>query len=437
VNQRTLQREACVSGTGLHTGLPCTLTFKPAAPDTGYVIVRTDLPGSPCIHPRAHAVSQTRRGTTLCENGVEVHTVEHVRSALAGLQVDNCRIELSGSEPPIMDGSAKPFVDALLAAGLAEQPGTKRQVYKLKQVVSWQDGDKHIVAWPHSGLRVTFVLRFENTWVADQRVTVDVNPENFLQLISRARTFCFENEFTWLEANGLAKGGIANGGSDDNAVVLGATAVKNGPLRFEGELAYHKILDFIGDLALVGCPLEGHFVAYKSGHALNTAFAQRLQTMIAREKNTLKGKEPAMIIQAKEIQDLLPHRYPFLLVDRVIDLEEGKRAVGIKNVTINEPFFQGHFPGHPIMPGVLIVEAMAQVGGVLLMKAVPDAKAKVVYFVSLDNVKFRKPVIPGDQLRFVVEVVKLKGRIAKVRGEAFVGEDLVCEADLMSTLMDK
>jgi UDP-3-O-[3-hydroxymyristoyl] N-acetylglucosamine deacetylase / 3-hydroxyacyl-[acyl-carrier-protein] dehydratase len=437
VNQRTLQREATVSGIGLHTGLPATLTFKPAPPDTGYVIVRTDLPGAPCVRPRAHLVSQTLRGTTLCENGVEVHTVEHVLAALAGLQVDNCRIELTAGEPPIGDGSAQPFVDALLGAGIVEQPGAGRRVHRLDQIVTWEDGDKSIVAWPHRGLRVTFVLQFADTWVADQRVTVDVTPETFQDLICRARTFCFEKDFAYLESHGLAKGGIANGGSSDNAVVLGSAGVKNGPLRFEAELAYHKILDFIGDLALVGRPLEGHFVATKSGHALNTGFARRLEQAADKAENLLRGKDNAMIIQAKEIQDILPHRYPFLLVDRVIDLEAGKRAVGIKNVTINEPFFQGHFPGHPIMPGVLIVEAMAQVGGVLLMKAVPDAKSKVVYFVSLDNVKFRKPVLPGDQLRFVVEVVKLKGRIAKVHGDAYVGEDLVCEADLMSTLMDK
>ncbi|NTV52680.1 MAG: bifunctional UDP-3-O-[3-hydroxymyristoyl] N-acetylglucosamine deacetylase/3-hydroxyacyl-ACP dehydratase [Candidatus Firestonebacteria bacterium] len=437
MNQRTLAQEVRVAGVGLHTGIATTLTFKPALPDTGYVIVRTDLPGAPCVHPRAQAVSQTRRGTTLCENGVEVHTVEHVLAALAGMQVDNCRIELSGSEPPIMDGSAKPFVEALLSAGIVEQPDTVRRVYRLPEIVTWQDGDKTIVGWPHRGLRVTFVLRFENTWVPEQRVTVDVTPETFEDLVSRARTFCFENEFAYLESHGLAKGGIANGGTSDNALVLGSAGVKNGPLRFEGELAYHKILDFIGDLALVGLPVEGHFVAYKSGHALNTGFARRLQQASERAQYTSRGKGTAMIIQAKEIQDLLPHRYPFLLVDRVIDLEEGKRAVGIKNVTINEPFFQGHFPGHPIMPGVLIVEAMAQVGGVLLLKAVPDAKSKVVYFVSLDNVKFRKPVLPGDQLRFVLEVVKLKERIAKMHGQAYVGEDLVCEADLMSTLMDK
>ncbi len=430
--QTTLAKSVTLAGIGLHTGTQSTLTFVPAAPNTGYIIVRTDLPEHPVIHPTADAVSQTQRGTTLRENGVEIHTVEHVLAALGGLRVDNCRIEISGNEPPIMDGSARPFVEALLSAGIVELTGSQRTPFRISEIMQLDAGDKSIVAWPYAGLRITFVLQFEKTWLPVQRVTVDVTPESFQAIIAHSRTFCFEHEITWLKSNGLAQGGNL-----ENAIVIGPQNYLNGPLRSECELVYHKILDFIGDLALVGRPIEGDFIVYKSGHALNTQMAQRLRQAIQRVEHFQRGNDRTMIIQASEIQQYLPHRYPFLLVDRIIDMEEGKRIVGIKNVTINEPFFQGHFPGHPIMPGVLIVEAMAQVGGVLLLKAVPDAKDKVVYFVSIDGVKFRKPVIPGDQLRFVLEVVKIKGKIAKMKGEAFVGEDLVCEAELMSTIMDK
>ncbi len=431
VRQRTLAGPATVSGVGLHTGQTATLTFRPADPDTGYVIVRTDQPGAPRIHPGPDRVSQTRRGTTLAENGVEVHTVEHVLAALLGLGIDNCLIELAGPEPPILDGSALEFVRSLQSAGTQEQDGGSCRGLRLDRVVSVQDGDKSIVGWPHHGLRVTYELDFPGTWVTPQRVTVDLTPESFLEVVAHSRTFCFEREIEWLKSNGLAQGG-----SLENAIVLGSDGVLNGPLRSEQELALHKILDFLGDLALLGRPVEGHFVATKSGHALNAEFVTALRGCFSRREE-LQGRSPDMIIQTKEIMEFLPHRYPFLLVDRILDLDPGKRVVGIKNVTINEPFFQGHFPSHPIMPGVLIVEAMAQVGGVLLMRTVKDPKDKVVYFVTLDNVKFRRPVRPGDQLRFVLEVVKLKERIAQMHGEAFVGEDLVCEGDMKSTIVDR
>jgi UDP-3-O-[3-hydroxymyristoyl] N-acetylglucosamine deacetylase / 3-hydroxyacyl-[acyl-carrier-protein] dehydratase len=429
--QRTLERPAVLHGVGLHTGRTATLTFRPADPDTGYVIVRSDLPGAPRIHPGPDRVTHTQRGTTLAENGVEVNTVEHVLAALFGLQIDNCIIELTGPEPPILDGSALGFVEALRAAGTREQPEAPRRPYRLDRVVTVQDGDKSIVGWPHAGLRVTYELDFPRTWVAPQRVTLDLTPEVFVAEIARCRTFCFEQEINWLQEKGLARGGTL-----ENAIVLGDTGVLNGPLRSEQELALHKVLDFLGDLALLGRPVEGHFVATKSGHALNSELTTLLRETLTRQEQA-QGGTSQVIIQASEIMNFLPHRYPFLLVDRILDLEPGKRVVGIKNVTINEPFFQGHFPSHPIMPGVLIVEAMAQVGGVLLMQTVKDPGSKVVYFITLDNVKFRKPVLPGDQLRFVLTVVKIKERIAVMHGEAFVGEDLVCEGDMKSTIVDR
>lgn len=427
--QQTIANPVTLEGIGLHTGNPSVMTFRPAGPGTGRVIVRTDLPGQPEIHPSPERVSQTVRGTTIRENGVEVHTVEHVLAALAGLDIDNCRIELTSNEPPIMDGSAQMFVEALLRAGIAPQ-SEPVDPYVLDHVVTLEQDGKTIVAWPYDGLRLTYCLEYDQPWPKSQRVELEITPDTFRARVAAARTYGFEHEIAWLRGQGLARGG-----SPDNAIILTAEGTANGPFRFEDELACHKLLDMIGDLALLGFPVRGHFVAHRSGHAMNACLAERLLKKKTRE--SAQRRRESVIINAKEIQELLPHRYPILLVDRVIDLEEGKRVVGIKNVTMNEQFFQGHFPGHPIMPGVLIVEAMAQCGGVLLLKNVPDAKSKVVYFTNIDNVKFRKPVLPGDQLRFELTVEKVRSRMAKMHGNAFVGEDLVCEADLTSMIMDR
>ncbi|MCK5242464.1 bifunctional UDP-3-O-[3-hydroxymyristoyl] N-acetylglucosamine deacetylase/3-hydroxyacyl-ACP dehydratase [bacterium] len=429
--QRTLAKPVALTGIGLHTGLETTLTFCPAPADTGYILVRKDIPGEPRISPRPELVSQTTRGTTIQENGVKIHTIEHALAALAGLEVDNCLVELTASEPPIMDGSAQPYVQAILKTGIVEIPGSKRQVFRLPKPVILQNGSKEIVGWPYPGLRITYNLYYDHPWLQPQRVDVELSPEVFEKQVAHCRTFCLEQEIDWLKSNGLAKGG-----SLENALVIGEQGPLNPPLRTEQELGMHKILDFIGDLALFGSAVQGHFVAHYTGHEMNARLVQQLKKIKERNGIMERGKEK-MIIDAKEIETLLPHRYPMLLVDRVIDLEIGKRVVGIKNVTMNEQFFQGHFPGHPIMPGVLIIEAMAQCGGVLLMKSFPDARDKVVYFMGIDNVKFRKPVVPGDQLRLEIEVDKLRSKIAKMHGKAFVGEDLVCEADLMSVIMDR
>jgi UDP-3-O-[3-hydroxymyristoyl] N-acetylglucosamine deacetylase / 3-hydroxyacyl-[acyl-carrier-protein] dehydratase len=428
--QYTLGRSVTLSGIGLHTGQTSTITFHPAESNSGVTIKRSDLPNAPIIHPRADRVSQTLRGTTLKENGVEVHTIEHVLAALAGLEIDNCCVEVTASEPPIMDGSAAPFVTALQSVPRITQ-NSERKVFHISEIIRVGDGDKEIVVYPDKLFRITFHLEFRDTWIPSEQLTIIIHRENFIRTIANNRTFCFEHEVEWLKKQGLAQGGNAG-----NALVIGDTDFINGPLRQPQELVYHKILDLVGDMSLIGAPVCAHIVARKSGHALNTQLAQGLQKRWERELE-IQRRNCRVIINTQEIMEFLPHRYPFLLVDRIIELEDRKRVVGIKNVTINEPFFQGHFPGHPIMPGVLIVEAMAQCGGVLLMKTVPDAKSKVVYFVKLDNVKFRKPVLPGDQLRFELEVVKLKERLAQMQGKAFVGEDLVCEAELMSTLVDR
>ncbi|MEW6516064.1 MAG: UDP-3-O-acyl-N-acetylglucosamine deacetylase [candidate division FCPU426 bacterium] len=425
--QTTIARARSLDGVGLHTGKTCTLTFAPAPAGTGRIFVRTELPGRPQIHARAEQVVRSHRGTTLAENGVEVHTVEHVLAALAGMGVDNCLVELSGPEPPAGDGSALPFAQLLLEAGIVELPGTEAVVVRPERPVQVQGLNKAVVIWPRPGLRITYQLAYETGQVPSQRVDVDVTRETFLREIAPCRTFCFESEIEALKAQGLAQGGTL-----ENCLVLSPAGLKNPPFRCERELAGHKVLDVIGDLALLGNRLEGHVVAERSGHDLNVQLVKKLMHTQPEER----GKQE-VVIDAKEIEQLLPHRYPMLLIDRVIELEEGKRVVGIKNVTVNEHFFQGHFPGHPIMPGVLIVEAMAQCGGVLLMKSSPESKGKVVYFVAINNVKFRKPVLPGDQLRFELEVDKIKSRIAKMNGKAFVGNDLVCEAELMSTVVDR
>jgi UDP-3-O-[3-hydroxymyristoyl] N-acetylglucosamine deacetylase / 3-hydroxyacyl-[acyl-carrier-protein] dehydratase len=424
--QTTISRAMSLSGVGLHTGLACTLTFKPAPADTGRVFVLTQAPGRPQVHPRPEGVIRSHRGTSLAENGVEVHTVEHVLAALAGMGVDNCFIELSAPEPPAGDGSALPFARLLQEAGIVELAGTQAKVVRPERPVQVQGMNKAVVVWPHAGLRITYQLEYAQGHVPPQRVDVDVTRETFLREIAPCRTFCLESEIETLKAQGLAQGG-----SLENCLVLTPGGLKNPPLRSEHELAGHKVLDVIGDLALLGCRLEGHVVAERSGHDLNVQLVKKLQ--VHPEK---RGKNE-VVIDAKEIEQLLPHRYPMLLVDRILELEVGKRVVGIKNVTMNEHFFQGHFPGHPIMPGVLIVEAMAQCGGVLLMKSSPESQGKVVYFVAIDNVKFRKPVLPGDQLRLELEVDKIRTRLAKMIGKAYVGNDLVCEAELMSTVVDR
>ncbi|MCD4812525.1 bifunctional UDP-3-O-[3-hydroxymyristoyl] N-acetylglucosamine deacetylase/3-hydroxyacyl-ACP dehydratase [bacterium] len=427
--QTTLAKPASLEGIGLHTGVTSQVVFEPAPADTGYVIVRTDLPGEPRLCPAVDLVSQTTRGTTLKDGDVEVHTVEHVLAALVGLDIDNCIIKLSAFEPPVMDGSSQEFSEAMVAAGIVDIPESEKKIYRVTEPLVIQDGKKSIAAWPYPGLRITYELYYDHPWLQPQRVDLEINPEVFRAQLAQCRTFCLEQEIDWLKSQGLAKGGTR-----ENALVIGEHGLVNPPFRCEHELAFHKVLDFIGDLALARCRVEGHFVANFTGHEMNARLVKALLNQAKRIKHLERGKG-TLVIEAQEIEQLLPHRYPMLLVDRVIDLEVGKRVVGIKNVTMNEHFFQGHFPGHPIMPGVLILEAMAQCGGVLLMKSSPDSVGKVVYFVGIDKVRFRKPVVPGDQLRFELSVDKIKARIAKMLAKAYVGDTLVCEAEFMSTLV--
>ena len=438
-NQRTIGRTVSYEGVGLHTGERCHVEFRPALPGTGIRFVRLDLPGSPEIPvaPRYARVDTDQMRRTILKNGdAEVHTVEHILAAVAGLEIDNLVIALDAQEPPEpQDGSARPYVTLFQSAGLVEQAAA-RCYFQVKEPVRFEENGVILVALPHDGLRVTFTIEYENAYRGTQYATYDITPETFVKEIAPARTFVLERDVEILRKRGMIQGGTLQ-----NAVVVKPDGILNQePLRFEDEFVRHKILDFLGDLYLLGRPARGHFLSVKSGHASNVRFVQRL---IADEEPgsvvrgvSKNGDQGPITLDIMAIQKIMPHRYPLLLIDRILSLEEN-RVVGIKNVTINEPFFAGHFPGHPIMPAVLIIEAMAQCGGVLLLNKMEYAKDKLVYFMGIDNAKFRKPVRPGDQLRFELTLVRLKQRICKMEGKAYVHGDLVAEAELLSSIVER
>lgn len=433
--QRTISAEFSFVGTGLHTGGTVSLHFKPAPPGTGIRFVRTDLPQRVEILADVTSLPGGKpsfRNTTLAKDGAEIHTVEHLLAACYGLQVDNLVIEIAGNEPPEPEGgSYEEFVKAFQQVGFQNQ-GAPCQVLEVDQVLSYSQGDVELHAFPCDRFKVSFVIQYDNKHIGTQYACFDMDPEVFAKEISPARTFVLWEDVEKLRAMGLIKGG-----SLASAIVFKEDGLMNQePLRFRDECVRHKILDLIGDLSLVGCPIKAHVHAVRSGHATNIEFVRKLwQYKEEKEKH-----QPALESGKWDInliQKIMPHRYPFLLVDRILELEDKKRVVGIKNVTINEPFFQGHFPGHPIMPAVLIIEAMAQVGGVLLLSSVDNPEKYLVYFSRIDKAKFRKPVLPGDQLRFELELLTFKRRVCKMQGYAYVGKDLVAEAELLSTIVDR
>jgi UDP-3-O-[3-hydroxymyristoyl] N-acetylglucosamine deacetylase/3-hydroxyacyl-[acyl-carrier-protein] dehydratase len=438
-NQRTLGRSISYDGIGLHTGIPCHVEFRPAPPGSGIRFIRLDLPGKPEIpvSPRYACAEMEQMRRTILKNGAaEVHTVEHILAAAAGLGIDNLVIALSAQEPPEpADGSAGPYVRLFQEAGIVEQPAPRRY-FRVSEPVRHEENGVVLVALPHDGLRVTFTIEYQNAWRGTQHATYEIDPEVFIREIAPARTFVLERDVEALRSRGMIQGGTLQ-----NAVVVRPDGILNQePLRFEDEFVRHKILDFLGDLYLLGRPAHGHFLSIKSGHASNVRFVQRLAATeepgaLLRGGGT-NGDQGSVQLDINEIQRIMPHRYPFLLIDRILSLES-HRVVGIKNVTINEPFFNGHFPGHPIMPAVLIIEAMAQCGGVLLLNLVERPKDKLVYFMGIDNAKFRKPVRPGDQLRFELTLLRLRQRICKMEGKAYVHGDLVAEAELLSTIVER
>ncbi len=437
LKQRTIAGDASFSGIGLHSGKNVRLRFKPAPANSGVRFVRTDLDGNPEIKAdvsNTYSDSLSRR-TVVRSGDVSISTVEHVMAAVYGLGIDNLVIEIDGAELPEPDGSSLPFVELLRKAGIVEQDESKRFVEVASPICVSSNGAQ-LVAIPYPGFRITFTISFDHPLIGVQHASHEITEETFEKEIAPARTFALFKEIETLRSHGLAKGG-----SLANSIVVGDDKLLNPePLRFRDEFVRHKILDLIGDLGLVGSPIKGHIIALKSGHSLNIELVRKLRQIAEAENKSSIGKhvrEVPSSLSIQDIEEIMPHRYPFLLVDRIIELEKGKRVVGIKNVTINEPFFVGHFPGHPIMPAVLIIEAMAQVGGVLLLSMVDEPKSKLVYFMAIDKAKFRKPVFPGDQIRFELEMLKLKMNTCKMKGFAFVDGSLVAEAELLSIVMDR
>ena len=419
--RRTIGRPAILQGTGLHTGVACTMTMTPSTNGGGIIFRRTDIPGAPELPARAdHAVLSERR-TQLGEEPHAIHTVEHVLAAVAGAGIDDLVIEMDGPEPPILDGSGAPFLAALHEAGVVE---TDRpvQYLELREPVVVEDGTSRYEAHPDARLSLDVTIEFPHPLIGRQRFRWAMDGDRFATELAPARTFGFVREVEMLRARGLIQGATT-----ENAIVLDEEGVVGATLRWPDEFVRHKTMDVVGDLALAGRRVRARVVAVRPSH--------RGTILLVREM--LRAAKETVVYGVNDIMKVIPHRYPFLFVDRIVEIEAKQRIVGIKNVTINEPFFQGHFPGHPIMPGVLVIEAMAQVGGMLLMGSIENPEAKVVYFMSLDNVKFRKPVKPGDQLRFELEMTQMRGPVCKMRGLAKVDGEVVAEADMAAMVRDR
>ena len=420
--RRSIARRAEVSGIGLHLGQQCRLAFVPAAAGAGIGFVRSDRAGAVRLAADAAHAVLTERRTQIGAGDDAIHTVEHVLASIAGLGIDDVTVELDASEPPIGDGSAAPFVRALESAGIVEHGG-EADVLTLRRCVRLFDGDSRYEAYPADALEVDVTIAFPHPLIGTQSGRFAVTPASFARDLAPARTFGFMHEVEALRSRGLIQGA-----SVENAVVLDDAQVVNPPLRWPDEFLRHKALDVVGDLALAGRRVQARIVAHRPSHRGTVQLVRALLQ---------HARQETRMLDADEIMKILPHRYPFLLVDRILEMEANTRIVGIKNCTINEPFFQGHFPGHPIMPGVLIVEAMAQVGGMLLMGSVVNPEEKVVYFMSLDNVKFRRPVKPGDQIRFEIEMVQVRGKVCRMKGVAKVDGDVVAEAEMAAMVRER
>lgn len=438
MKQRTILREVSLKGNALHTGDAVHLTLKPAPANHGIVFKRVDLHGHPELKPRVDQVTDLVRATTIQVGHAKIHTVEHVLSALHGCGIDNVLIEMDASEPPIMDGSARPFVQLLQQAEPVEQDA-EREYFALGESVSVSRGNSSIIALPFDGLKISCTSA-DDRGIHTQHLSLTIDPEVYAAQIAAARTFTIYEDI-----EELLKLGKIKGGSLDCAVVIkGDKIISKEPLRFPDEFVRHKILDIIGDILLLGVPLKAHIVATRPGHAVNAELTKVLfEKYEAWKKGGRKPAKPAApqaeittetTLDVRRVLDLLPHRYPFVMIDRVVDASDDT-LVAIKNVTINEPFFQGHYPGNPVMPGVLQLEAMAQAAGLLLLRRM-TMEGKTALFMSCDKVKWRKPVRPGDQLSLRVKLTKIRGAIACAEGECQVGGQTVSSAELMFALVD-
>jgi UDP-3-O-[3-hydroxymyristoyl] N-acetylglucosamine deacetylase/3-hydroxyacyl-[acyl-carrier-protein] dehydratase len=421
--QQTLAGATTLAGPGIHTGKPAEIRFVPAEEGSGLRFRRTDLSGQPEVAVAIENVRGTELGTTLADGEAEARTVEHVLAAVAALEIDNLLMELKGPEVPILDGSFEPFVEALSEVGLEEQ-GAPVRIWELSSPVS-VDGPNggHYVAAPADDLRISATIEFDHPLVRRQFASFNID-HTFGRELAPARTFGFMKD-----AERLHERGLALGASTENTVVLDDEGVVSGDLRFEDEFVRHKIGDLVGDLSVLGGRVRGHIVAERPSHAGNLELAKAIQASARRGG--------AGVVDITKILQYLPHRFPMLLVDRIIDYEPGERIVGIKNVTINEPFFQGHYPGHPVMPGVLIIEAMAQVGGLLLLDAIEKPEEKVVYFMTMDKVKWRRPVTPGDQLVFELEMLQFRRHTCRMKGAGYVDGQLAAEGEFMARIVDR
>lgn len=428
--QRTLAATFSAEGTGLHSGESVAVEVRPADPDTGLQFRRVDLPGEPVVSATVDRVSGVEWETVLEEGSASVRTVEHLLAALAAHGVDNAEMRLRGPEPPALDGSAAPWCEAIVEAGTVEQDAAAR-VLTIEEALHVREGASSYTVLPHDGFRVSAEIVFDHPTIGTQFASTLASSASFCREVAPARTFGLEE---WGQP--LRSRGLALGADRVNTIVLTEEGLApDTELRFPDEFVRHKVLDIVGDLALVGQRIRGHVVAERPGHRGNVALARRLVEAGESPAEPPGRGEPFLDIH--QILDYMPHRYPFLMVDRVLSFEPGERIVGLKNVTINEPFFQGHFPEHPIMPGVLVIEAMAQAGGMLLMNEFEDPESKVVYLMSLDDVKFRRPVIPGDALVFELEMVQLRGRVCRMQGTGRVDGTVVAEATFLARVMDR
>jgi len=413
-------------GSGLHSGRAVKAELRPAPAGTGILFRRADLPEAPTVAAAVGNVTGVDWETVLGSGGGTVRTVEHVLAALAAFRVDDVEVVLEGPEPPALDGSSGPWCDAIREVGVLERDELA-EVLVVTDPLEVSEGDSSYTVAPYEGFRVSAEIRFDHPTIGRQFASSTIEPDTFCRDVAPARTFGFER---WREP--LREKGLALGSTHQNTVVLDDRGLVEGAeLRRPDEFVRHKLIDLVGDLALVGRRLRAHVVAVRPGHRGNVALARVL------DREARKAREPGPVLDIHQILEYMPHRYPFLLVDRILEFEAGKRIVGLKNVTMNEPFFQGHYPGHPVMPGVLIVEAMAQVGGLLLMNEFDDPEEKVVYFMSLDDVKWRKPVVPGDQLVFELEMVQFRGSVCKMQGVGRVDGQVVAEGKMMARVMDR
>ncbi len=459
IKQKTIKAEVSVAGVGLHTGANATLTFKPAPENHGFKFQRIDLPGSPIIDADVDNVTDTSRGTTITQNGASVNTIEHVLAALVGAEVDNILMEIDGPETPIMDGSALQFIEALETVGFKDQDAD-REYYTIPYNIHYSEPDRkvEIVAMPLDDYRFTCMVDYNSPVLGSQHASI-TTVADFKREIASSRTFCFLHELEMLLEHGLIKGGDLNNAivvvdrqvskdelqhlaklfNRDDIDIAREGILNNIELRHQNEPARHKLLDMIGDLALVGVPIKGHIMAARPGHAANVAFAKKIKALIKKERSKKfsynYNPNATPVYDTVQIMNILPHRPPFLLVDKILELTN-KHVVGLKNVTMDQPFFVGHFPGAPVFPGVLQIEAMAQTGGILVLNTVPDPENWLTLFLKIENARFKDKVLPGDTIIFRCDLLApIRRGIAQMKGVGMVGEKIVVEAELMAQIV--